>query len=285
VVPFVAVVSLKRGNSASWTFDPATGAGLMSRRGVPLGRQRPVSACRPGAAGEPYLERNGNPETPGRRELHYTFKNGIGLVFGANWFSQCGPDRGKTPAFPRPRCSTSHDVDMKAGLRFERLQRRGQEYFRAAGQRRHHVVDAGRPLGSHREERVRRKENRDRLLFPTEKAAMSLSFHGDGLALAAVVAAALFAQPPLARVYQEPKVWRLASDGSASSRSRFRVTRIDDAITPPRPSGARRRHGSSDKQWRFERDPTLGTVGTPSGARCCAARCRVVFRRDGGDFE
>lgn len=106
-------------------------------------------------------------------------------------------------------------------------------------------------------------------------------------ALAAMVAASAFAQPAGLSlvVYQEPKVWRLASDGSAVVAFTVRATgRVDDAITV---AATERRLGDAAveaiKQWRFERDPTLGTG--PNAVPSAVLRREIVefvFKRDGG---
>jgi len=106
-------------------------------------------------------------------------------------------------------------------------------------------------------------------------------------ALAAVVAAGAFAQPAGLSliVYQEPKVWRLASDGSAVVAFTVRASgSIDDAITL---AATERRLGDAAveaiKQWRFERDPALGT-GRNAVPSAVLRReiVEFVFRRDGG---
>ncbi|HZF30960.1 MAG TPA: TonB family protein [Gammaproteobacteria bacterium] len=116
---------------------------------------------------------------------------------------------------------------------------------------------------------------------------MSLSSMAWVSALAAVVAAGAFAQPAGLSliVYQEPKVWRLASDGSAVVAFTVRASgSIDDAITL---AATERRLGDAAveaiKQWRFERDPALGT-GRNAVPSAVLRReiVEFVFRRDGG---
>jgi TonB family protein len=106
------------------------------------------------------------------------------------------------------------------------------------------------------------------------------------LALAAVIAASAGAQPKgLALVvYQEPKVWKLAADGSAVVAFTVRANgRVDDALTV---AATERRLGEAAvaaiKQWRFERDPTLGTgpAATPN-AVLRREIVEFVFKRDG----
>ena len=120
--------------------------------------------------------------------------------------------------------------------------------------------------------------NRDRLVF-----LRNLSL----VALAATAAASASAQPDGMGLlhYEPPKVWRLESDGSAVVAFTVRASgRIDDVIAL---AATERRLGDSAveaiKQWRFERDPTLGTG--PQAAPNAVLRREIVefvFKRDSG---
>jgi TonB family protein len=83
----------------------------------------------------------------------------------------------------------------------------------------------------------------------------------------------------------EPKVWRLEADGSAVVAFTVRANgRIDDAVTL---AATERRLGDAAveaiEQWRFERDPALGTG--PNAVPSAVLRREIVefvFKRDSG---
>jgi TonB family protein len=108
-----------------------------------------------------------------------------------------------------------------------------------------------------------------------------------GLALAAIVAASASAQPDgmILLHYEPPKVWRLESDGSAVVAFTVRASGwVDDAIVL---AATERRLGDAAveaiEQWRFERDPALGT-GPQAEPNAVLRReiVEFVFKRDSG---
>jgi iron complex outermembrane recepter protein len=60
-----------------------------------------------------YLERSGNPETQAGVNMSYSFENGLGLIFGANWFSEVWADRGRTALIPEA-------TTVNAGFTYEK---------------------------------------------------------------------------------------------------------------------------------------------------------------------
>jgi outer membrane receptor protein involved in Fe transport len=114
--------------------DPATGAVLYPAEAYLYGGKGSVSVPS-GAAGEPYMERTGNPETQAGANFNYTFKNGMGIIFGANWFSEVWADRGKTTLIP---AATVFNLGANWDMNSWRLRLNGynvadKNYFRAGG--------------------------------------------------------------------------------------------------------------------------------------------------------
>jgi outer membrane receptor protein involved in Fe transport len=114
--------------------DPVTGAVLYPAEAFFYGGKANVSVPS-GAAGEPYMERTGNPETQAGANFNYTFKNGVGLIFGANWFSEVWADRGKTTLIPE---ATVFNLGASWDMNSWRLRLNGynvtdERYFRAGG--------------------------------------------------------------------------------------------------------------------------------------------------------
>ena len=82
-----------------------------------------------------YLERTGNPETQAGVNASYTFKNGLGVVFGANWFSEVWADRGRTTNIP---AATVFNAGMTWDKELWHVRVNGynvgdEKYFRAGG--------------------------------------------------------------------------------------------------------------------------------------------------------
>jgi outer membrane receptor protein involved in Fe transport len=114
--------------------DPVTGAVLYPAEAFLYGGKANVSVPA-GSAGEAYNERTGNPETQAGANFNYTFKNGMGVVFGANWFSEVWADRGKTTLIP---AATVLNLGMTWDMNSWRLRLNGynvadKNYFRAGG--------------------------------------------------------------------------------------------------------------------------------------------------------
>jgi iron complex outermembrane receptor protein len=82
-----------------------------------------------------YLERTGNPETQAGVNMSYTFKNGFGIVFGANWFSEVWADRGMTALIPEAtvfNTGFTYEKDLW-DLRINGYNVGDENYFRAGG--------------------------------------------------------------------------------------------------------------------------------------------------------
>jgi hypothetical protein len=82
-----------------------------------------------------YNERTGNPETQAGANMSYTFKSGLGLVFGANWFSDVWADRGRTTLIPAStvfNAGLTWDKDLWH-VRVNGYNVGDQHYFRAGG--------------------------------------------------------------------------------------------------------------------------------------------------------
>lgn len=114
--------------------DPATGAVLYPAEAFMYGGKASVSVPS-GPAGAAYMERTGNPETQAGLNFNYTFKNNMGLVFGANWFSEVWADRGKTTLIP---AATVFNLGATWDMNSWRLRLNGynvadNNYFRAGG--------------------------------------------------------------------------------------------------------------------------------------------------------
>ena len=136
--------------------DPATGAVLYPAEAFFFGGKSSVAmpVNFPG-----YRERHGVPETQAGINMNYTFNNGLGLIFGATYHSDAWADRLKTVLFPGATV-------YNAGFTFEKnlwnMRVNGynvtDEHYLPRGHLRRPgrgVGDAGRPLGVHRETRVR----------------------------------------------------------------------------------------------------------------------------------
>jgi outer membrane receptor protein involved in Fe transport len=82
-----------------------------------------------------YSERTGNPETQAGVNMSYTFKNGFGLVLGANWFSEVWADRGLTTMIPEAtvfNTGFTYEKDLW-DLRINGYNVSDEKYFRAGG--------------------------------------------------------------------------------------------------------------------------------------------------------
>ena len=82
-----------------------------------------------------YRERTGNPETQAGVNMNYSFKNGLGVVFGANWFSEVWADRGMTAMIP---AATTYNLGFTFehelwDLRVNGYNVADEHYFRAGG--------------------------------------------------------------------------------------------------------------------------------------------------------
>jgi outer membrane receptor protein involved in Fe transport len=90
--------------------DPVTGEVLYPAEAFFYGGKASVNL----PVGNPnYLERSGNPETQAGVNMSYSFPNGLGLIFGANWFSEAWADRGRTALIPEA-------TTINAGFTYEK---------------------------------------------------------------------------------------------------------------------------------------------------------------------
>jgi iron complex outermembrane receptor protein len=112
--------------------DPDTGEVLYPAEAFFYGGKANVNL----PVGNPnYLERTGNPETQAGVNMSYTFKNGFGIVFGANWFSEVWADRGMTALIPEAtvfNTGFTYEKDLW-DLRINGYNVGDENYFRAGG--------------------------------------------------------------------------------------------------------------------------------------------------------
>jgi outer membrane receptor protein involved in Fe transport len=112
--------------------DPATGAVLYPAEAFFYGGKANVNL----PVGNPnYLERTGNPETQAGVNMSYSFQNGLGIIFGANWFSEVWADRGMTALIPEATVFNAGFTYEKGfwDLRVNGYNVGDEKYFRAGG--------------------------------------------------------------------------------------------------------------------------------------------------------
>ncbi|HEY3515576.1 MAG TPA: hypothetical protein VGL98_00920, partial [Gammaproteobacteria bacterium] len=112
--------------------DPVTGEVLYPAEAYFYGGKANVNlpVNQPG-----YRERTGNPETQAGVNMSYSFENGLGVVFGANWFSEVWADRGMTAMIP---AATTYNLGFTYehelwDLRVNGYNVADEQYFRAGG--------------------------------------------------------------------------------------------------------------------------------------------------------
>jgi iron complex outermembrane receptor protein len=112
--------------------DPATGEVLYPAEAFFYGGKANVNLPS-GVLG--YLERTGNPETQAGVNMSYSFQNGLGIIFGANWFSEVWADRGRTTMIPEATVINAGFTYEKEfwDLRVNGYNVADEKYFRAGG--------------------------------------------------------------------------------------------------------------------------------------------------------
>jgi iron complex outermembrane receptor protein len=113
--------------------DPDTGEVLYPAEAFFYGGKANVNL--PAGGTMAYLERTGNPETQAGVNMSYSFKNGLGIILGANWFSEVWADRGRTTMIPEAtvlNAGFTYEKDLW-DMRINGYNVADEKYFRAGG--------------------------------------------------------------------------------------------------------------------------------------------------------